>query len=282
MDARKDRLGEHAAGHALPWAAWAPPWAGDELRQVRGAGLAAARADADAGAAGRSGDQQAAARHRVLAASYRAMGEAYRDRERMFAGVMADRAGWDAATRAQRHLAVAADAELRRRHPAQRFTPLRSVEPPAVTDARRAELTLTAGPDIPDAGPWIKDLDAGRRRFATRLADRQSLMIPAEDPGYGDIGRALPRLDRILPQCDPAAAETTDPPLSPRPRARRGPRGRRRSRGMTVAGASWTRRADRDCCADDDGRLEIAASAAAAAGSHNHRDQVTAGYLDGH
>jgi len=34
--------------------------------------------------------------------------------------------------------------------------------------------------------------------------------------------------------------------------------------------------------ADDDGRLEIAASAAAAAGSHNHRDQVTAAHLDGH
>ena len=36
------------------------------------------------------------------------------------------------------------------------------------------------------------------------------------------------------------------------------------------------------CCAADGGRLEIAASAAAAAGSHNHRDQVTAAHLDGH
>jgi hypothetical protein len=34
-----------------------------------------------------------------------------------------------AAARAERHLAVAADAELRRRHPGQRFTPLRSAEP---------------------------------------------------------------------------------------------------------------------------------------------------------
>jgi hypothetical protein len=58
--------------------AWAPQWVGDELRQVRAgareAGLAAARADADAAAAERSGHQQAAARHRVLAASYQAMG----------------------------------------------------------------------------------------------------------------------------------------------------------------------------------------------------------------
>ena len=83
---------------------------------------------------------------------------------------------------------MAAAAELRRRHPAQRLTPLRSAEPPAATAAQRAEFTLTAGPDIPDAGQWIKDQDAGRRRFAARLADRQSLMIPAEDPDYGDLG----------------------------------------------------------------------------------------------
>jgi hypothetical protein len=60
----------------------------------------------------------------VLAASYRALHDAYREREVLFAAVMADRADWDAATRSQRHLAVAADAEIRRRHPGQRFTPL--------------------------------------------------------------------------------------------------------------------------------------------------------------
>jgi hypothetical protein len=59
--------------------------------------------------------------------------------------VMADRADWDAATRAQRHLAVAADAELHRRHPGRRYPPLRSAEPPPVTQAQRDELTLTAG-----------------------------------------------------------------------------------------------------------------------------------------
>ena len=285
MDARKDRLGEHAAEHALPWAinalgpvpghpldrldwqrrassigayrelsgyghpaepigpeptagapdkraawyealaalgpidgpdvrgmpdgtllhlrdtyptetAWAPMWVGDELRQVRAgardASLAAARADAEAAAAERSGRHEAAARHRVLTASYRAMEDAYRERESVFAGVMADRADWEAATRAQRHLAVAADAELRRRHPEQRFIPLRSAEPQAATDAQRAELTLTAGQDIPEAGQWTKDLAAGRRTFAGRLADRQSLMVPSEDPDYGDLGQAFP------------------------------------------------------------------------------------------
>ena len=285
MDARKDRIGEHAAGNALPWAvtalgpvpehpldrldwrrrassigayrelsgyahpaepigpepvaaapdtraawheafaalgpaggpdvrglpdgmllhlrdtypietAWAPRWVGDELRQVRtgaaGARLAAIRAEAEAKAADGCGQDEAAARHRVLAASYRALHDAYRDREAVFAAVMEDRAEWDAATRAQRHLAIASDAELRRRRPGQRFAPLRSAEPQPATDAQRAELTLTAEGQIREISPWIKDLAAGRRAFADRLADRQSLMIPAEDPDYGDLGQAFP------------------------------------------------------------------------------------------
>jgi len=175
--------------------AWAPMWVGDELRQVRAgaweARLAAARAGAEA-AADRSGHHKAAARHRNLAASYSALHDEYRERERVFAGVMADRADWETATRAQRHLAVAADAELRRRHPDQRFTPLRSAEPHAITDAQRAELTLTARQPIAEASQWIKNLTAGRRTFAERLADRQNMMIPSEDPDYGGLGQAFP------------------------------------------------------------------------------------------
>jgi len=57
--------------------AWAPMWVGDELRQVRAGAregcLAAARADAVAAAAERSGHSEAAARHQALAASYRAL-----------------------------------------------------------------------------------------------------------------------------------------------------------------------------------------------------------------
>jgi hypothetical protein len=79
--------------------------------------LAALRADADARAADGRGEQQHAADRRVLAASYRALHDAYREREAVFAAVMADQADWDAASRSQRHLAVAADAEIRRRHP---------------------------------------------------------------------------------------------------------------------------------------------------------------------
>ena len=180
--------------------AWAPQWVGDELRQVRAAArearLAGLRVSAEAAAALNRGDPGTAARQQELAGSYHALHEAYRQRETVFAAIMADRADWDAATRAQRHLAVAADAELRRRHPDQRFSPLRSAEPEPATETQRAELTLAAGQPPGEMGQWIKDLAAAHRTFAERLADRQSLRIPAEDPRYGDLGQAFPSWPR--------------------------------------------------------------------------------------
>ena len=79
--------------------AWAPKWVGDELRQVRlgaqEARLAAIRAEAEAKAAAGRGDEHAADRQQILAASYRAMYDAYREREAVFATTMADRADWN-------------------------------------------------------------------------------------------------------------------------------------------------------------------------------------------
>ena len=176
--------------------AWAPKWVGDELRQVRlgaqEARLAAIRAEAEAKAAADRSDEHAAARQQVLAASYRAMHDAYRERETVFATTMADRADWEQATRQQRQLAVAADAELRRRHPDQRFAPLRSAEPQPATQAQRDELTMTAGEETKEMGQWIKDLAAEHHTFADKLAERQSMTIPSEDPDYADLGQAFP------------------------------------------------------------------------------------------
>ncbi|MGH3221075.1 MAG: hypothetical protein ACRDPY_20675, partial [Streptosporangiaceae bacterium] len=176
--------------------AWAPQWVGDELRQVRAAArdarLAGIRVSAEAAAATHCGDHETAARQQELAGSYQALHEAYQQREAVFADVMADRADWDAATRAQRHLAVAADAELRRRHPDQHFPPLRSAEPDPATDRQRAELTLTEAEPPGEIGQRIKDLAAAHATFAERLADRQSLTIPSQDPDYGDLGQAFP------------------------------------------------------------------------------------------
>ena len=328
MDARKDRIGEHAAEHALPWAvtalgpvpedpldrldwqqraasigawrelsghrdpadpigpepvaaapdlraawhealaalgpadgpdvrgmpdgrllhlrdtypietAWAPQYVGDELRQVRAAArearLAGLRASAEAAAAANRGDHDTAARQQELAASYHALHEAYRQRETVFAAIMADRADWDAATRAQRHLAVAADAELRRRHPDQHFPPLRSAEPEPATETQRAELTLTPGQPPGEMGQWITDLAAAHRTFAERLADRQSLTIPSEDPRLRRPGPGLPALAPAGQGRDLAAAQAGDPAVPAGPRTRRRPRRRLGGRGLTPA-----------------------------------------------
>lgn len=72
-----------------------------------------------ADAATRHGHRDEATRYRDLAASYRTLHEAYQQREAALATAMADRAAWDNATRQQRQLAIAAEAELRRRHPGQ-------------------------------------------------------------------------------------------------------------------------------------------------------------------
>jgi hypothetical protein len=176
--------------------AWAPQYVGDELRQVRAAAwdarLAGLRVAAEARAAAQRGDHgHAAARHK-LAASYQALERAYRQRETVFAQTMADRADWDAATRAQRQLAVAADAELRRRHPGQYFSPLRSAEPEPATSAQRGELTLTPDQPAGEIDRWITDLAGGHRTFAGQLADRHSQTVPSEDPDHGDLGPAFP------------------------------------------------------------------------------------------
>ena len=168
--------------------AWAPPWAGDELRQARAAArdarLAALRAAAEAAAARRRGEHEQAARQQALAASYQAMHDAYRERETVFAAAMADRADWEQATRQQRQLAVAADAELRRRHPGQPWPPLRSAEPELAARGPARRPGPHPEDDIEETAQRISDLAARHREFADKLAERQSLMIPAEDPDY--------------------------------------------------------------------------------------------------
>ena len=167
--------------------AWAPPWTGDELRQARtgarDAHLAALRATAEAGAARRRGEHGEASRQVSLAASYQAMHDAYRQRETALATAMEDRTDWELATRQQRQLAVAADAELRRRHPTEPWPPLRSAEPKLDSSASADDTTTTR---------LIDDLATRHREFTAKLADLQSIMIPAEDPDYEDLGPAFP------------------------------------------------------------------------------------------
>ena len=198
--------------------AWAPRHVGKELRLARlgavNAERDAIRAAAEADAARKAGHHDRAARHDVLAASYRAMTDHYRQQETIFATTMDDRLDWEHATEHSRHLAIAADAELRRRHPDQQFEPLRSAEPAAVSDTDRAELTVTPDNKIAEMAAWVRDLAANRQSFREKLEELQGLKVPSEDPDWDDLGEAFPSWnppgrDAILqppkPQITPAA-----------------------------------------------------------------------------
>jgi len=191
--------------------AWAPRHAGRELRLSRlgafGARLGAIRAAAEAETARKAGDHGRAGQQDTLAASYQALGELYRQREQTLAQAMADRQEWEQATAASRHLGLAADAELRRRHPDQKIEPLRSAEPAPATATGR-------GGTPPEAGTWIRDLAAQHHTFCETLNRRHHLLMPRDDLDWDCFGPTLPswwapHRDAILqppkPQITPSA-----------------------------------------------------------------------------
>jgi hypothetical protein len=178
------------------------------------AGLDAIRADAEVEAARKAGDHQRAGRHETWAASYQAMRDRYQAQEQTFAKTMDDRTEWERATEHSRHLALAADAELRRRHPGQPIEPLRSAEPSPISKTERDELTLAPDKKISEMAQWIRDLATKRQAFRGELEQRQEFRIPSEDPDWDDLGEAFPawsppQRDAILqppkPQITPSA-----------------------------------------------------------------------------
>jgi conjugative relaxase-like TrwC/TraI family protein len=175
---------------------WAPRHVGKELRLVRlgahNADLDAIRADAEAEAARKANAQKRARRHEVWAASYRAMRDRYQAQEDTFAKTMADRMEWERATAHSRRLAIAADAELRHRHPGQKIQPLHSAEPEPTSDTQRQQLHPAPDEKIGEMAAWIIDLAAQRQAFREKLEQRQGLKVPSEDPDWEDLGEAFP------------------------------------------------------------------------------------------
>ena len=96
------------------------------------------------------------------------------------------------ATAHSRRLAIAADAELRRRHPGQPIEPLRSAEPAPASDTERHDLVPAVDKKIGQIAGWIEDLAAQRTAFREKLDERQALKIPSEDPDWEDLGHAFP------------------------------------------------------------------------------------------
>ena len=191
--------------------AWAPPYVGKELRLSRlgafDAALGAIRADAEAAASSKAGDHDRAAQQETLATSYRALRDLYQQREHALAQAMADRQDWEHATGNSRHLAIAADTELRRRHPGHKIEPLRSAEPVPVTETER-----DGRPS--ESATRIGDLAAKHHAFHERTGQRQHQMTPREDLGWAALGDTLPswwapRPDGILrppkPEITPSA-----------------------------------------------------------------------------
>ena len=170
---------------------WAPPHVSEELRlarlQARTAWENAIRAQHDADAAETAA---AAERHQALAVMWQAMeGKATRVAEHLGA-VQGTRQQWAALTEPTRRMAVAADLELRRRHPDLALEPLKSAEPAGVTltaprsapreDASMQETLFGVlwAPE-PDAGSEevVQDADLETRREA---AGQQALGLTAE------------------------------------------------------------------------------------------------------
>jgi hypothetical protein len=173
--------------------AWAPPHAGKELRQARlgaiDADMGAIRAGAEADADRKAGNHVRTRQQENLAASYRSMSEHYRQRETILAQTMADRQEWEHATADSRRLAIAADAELRRRHPDQTIEPLRSAEPAPVTDTESDRPHAVPDERIGQMTEWIHELAAQRQAFRATLERRQTLKAPSDDPsGWSDVG----------------------------------------------------------------------------------------------
>jgi hypothetical protein len=109
---------------------WAPPYVAEELRlarlQARTAWESVISAEHEARVAG---DAHSAERHRALADMWRAMETKATRVAGQLAEVQETRTLWAALTEPIRRAAVAADLELRRRHPDMELEPLRSAEP---------------------------------------------------------------------------------------------------------------------------------------------------------
>jgi len=197
--------------------AWAPRHVGRELGYVRAsaedARMRVIRSEAEAEVARKAGDGELAARHEQHAERSRMLESAYRMQQSILAGLMDDRRAWEAATEAQRRLAVAADTELRRRYPEMRIESLRSAEPDEVTDEQRAELDVMADEQHEYQPPaWVRELAEARQAFCDKIAERQSLMQPHEDPDYEDVGHAFPSWD---PDDRGAVLQPPKPPIPP-------------------------------------------------------------------
>jgi hypothetical protein len=113
-----------------------------------------------------------------------------------------------------RHLAIAADAELRRRHPSRKIEPLRSAEPSPLSGTEHEQLNPSPDRQLTETATWIRDLAVQHRAFRQKMDERLLLTNSGKDPEGTGLSEGLPTLwashpDAILqppkPQITPSA-----------------------------------------------------------------------------
>ena len=155
--------------------AWAPPHVTEELRLMRqaerDAHVNAVRAEHEHRAAH---DPQTAARHQHLARIWRALETKAAREAQVFAAVQETRRQWEAITQATRRIAIAADLELRRRHPGLANT----TAAPASRRARRNRRLCTGRAGLGATHPGWNG--APRRRHLIRATVQRARTGQAE------------------------------------------------------------------------------------------------------
>ena len=169
---------------------WAPRHVGEELRlarmQARTAWENAIREEHETRAAT---DPDAAARHEALAGMWRAMEAKATRVADLLAETQETRRQWEALTEPTRRVAVAADLELRRRHPGMVLEPLRSAEPAGIPgrDPCPPRLARTCGSRRPST---VLSTWRGRRRRTPRRPVKAPL-TPAQREARGQQALGL-------------------------------------------------------------------------------------------
>jgi conjugative relaxase-like TrwC/TraI family protein len=243
----------HMRGTYATVTGYTPRYVARQLREarlgVREQSEIASTAKAEAWFAGIQGDTERQARQETIARQAYDKAVWFRARESEYAIADAVHREYMEKTAPERRLAVAADAEYRNRHPAERLEPLRSAEPEPVTDEerdafwpsernsdrgerpdaeRREAYRAALGKELaerlaarqaqkeavaaaghsntrpaaqpepghePTAEPgWVKELAERNARAQEKLAEREAVQVPSEDPEAEGFGMAWPNL----------------------------------------------------------------------------------------
>jgi TrwC relaxase/AAA domain len=189
---------------------WAPPYVAEDLRlarlQVRTAYERLVLEQQEARAAS---DPETIRRHEQLAVAWHDMHRTATAVIGVLTQAQEARRQWETLTEPTRQTALAADQELRRRHPDQVLEPLRSAEPDAGltaaenSDAQKgptlAEPVETAGQQVHDrADDRVRDgiperiarISQKARTAQARLDELRETRIPSEDNEEHDLGPA--------------------------------------------------------------------------------------------